>query len=72
MTYIEAIILGVVQGLAEFLPISSSGHLALIQNFFGVQSDKILMFTVMLHIGTLVSVFIIYWHAPEKVQDRLQ
>lgn len=62
MTYLEAIILGLVQGLAEFLPISSSGHLALIQNFFGIQSDKILMFTVMLHIGTLASVFIIYWH----------
>lgn len=62
MTYLESIILGIVQGLAEFLPISSSGHLALLQHFFGVQGDKILMFTVMLHIGTLVSVFIMYWH----------
>ncbi|MGI6211066.1 MAG: undecaprenyl-diphosphatase UppP [Anaerovoracaceae bacterium] len=62
MSYTHAIILGIVQGLAEFLPISSSGHLALLQQFFGVQSDKVLMFTVMLHIGTLVSVFIMYWH----------
>lgn len=61
MTYFEAIILGVVQGLAEFLPISSSGHLALLQHFFGVESDRVLMFTVMLHIGTLVSVFVMYW-----------
>ena len=60
MTYFEAIILGVVQGLAEFLPISSSGHLALLQHFFGVESDRVLMFTVMLHIGTLVSVFVMY------------
>lgn len=60
MGYIEAIILGLVQGLAEFLPISSSGHLALLQNIFGVNPDKVLFFAVMLHVGTLVSVFIIY------------
>ena len=60
MTYLQAIILGIVQGLAEFLPISSSGHLALLQYFFGVESDSVLLFTVMLHVGTLVSVCIIY------------
>ncbi len=61
MTYIQAIILGLTQGLAEFLPISSSGHLALLQYFFGVRSDQVLAFTVMLHLGTLFSVFFIYW-----------
>lgn len=61
MGYFEAIILGLVQGLAEFLPISSSGHLALLQNIFGVNPDKVLFFAVMLHVGTLISVFIIYW-----------
>ena len=61
MSYLEAIILGVVQGLTEFLPVSSSGHLALLQNFFGVKADQILLFTVCLHIGTLLSVFIMYW-----------
>ena len=61
MTYIQAIILGLIQGLAEFLPISSSGHLALLQYFFGIESDQVLAFTVMLHVGTLLSVFIIYW-----------
>lgn len=61
MTYFQAIILGIVQGLSEFLPISSSGHLALLQHFFGIQSDNVMMFTVMLHVGTLVSVFIMYW-----------
>lgn len=60
MTYLQAVILGIVQGLAEFLPISSSGHLALLQYFFGVESDSVLLFTVMMHVGTLVSVFIIY------------
>lgn len=61
MTYFQAILLGLVQGLAEFLPISSSGHLALLQHFFGVESDKVLLFTVLMHVGTLVSVFVIYW-----------
>lgn len=61
MGYIESIILGLVQGLTEFLPVSSSGHLALLQHFFGVKGDSVLIFTVMLHVGTLVSVFIMYW-----------
>ena len=60
MTYTQAVILGIIQGLAEFLPISSSGHLALLQYFFGVEADSVLLFTVMMHVGTLVSVFIIY------------
>lgn len=61
MSYIQAIILGLTQGLAEFLPISSSGHLALLQYFFGISGDQVLTFTVLLHLGTLISVFIIYW-----------
>lgn len=60
MGYIESIVLGLVQGLTEFLPVSSSGHLALLQHFFGVRSDSVMIFTVMLHVGTLVSVFIMY------------
>lgn len=62
MNIFQAIILGLVQGLAEFLPISSSGHLALLQHFFGIQGDQVLAFAVMLHVGTLVSVFIVYWN----------
>lgn len=61
MTYFQAIILGLIQGLAEFLPISSSGHLALLQYFFGIDGEQVLPFAVLLHLGTLVSVFIIYW-----------
>ena len=56
MSYFEAIILGLVQGLAEFLPISSSGHLALLQQAFGIHEDKVLLFAVLLHV-----VFIVYW-----------
>ena len=61
MTYLEAAILGLVQGLTEFLPISSSGHLALLQQWFGIDENKVLLFAVLLHVGTLVSVFIVYW-----------
>ena len=61
MTYIQAVILGLVQGLAEFLPISSSGHLALLQQFFGVEEGNVLIFSILLHVGTLIAVFIVYW-----------
>lgn len=56
----QAIILGAVQGFAEFLPISSSGHLILMQRWLGV-SEGTLFFDVMLHIGTLIPVFIIFF-----------
>ncbi len=61
MTYLQAVILGFVQGLTEFLPVSSSGHLALLQHFFGITGDNVLLFTVLLHVGTLISVFFMYW-----------
>ena len=61
MSYFEAIILGLVQGLAEFLPISSSGHLALLQQAFGIHEDKVLLFAVLLHVGTLIAGFIVFW-----------
>ncbi len=56
----QSIILGIVQGLAEFLPISSSGHLELFKNILGVE-DVPRLYDVCLHIGTLVAVFIIFW-----------
>lgn len=63
MNYLWAAFLGLVQGVAEFLPISSSGHLSLLQNFFGLRSAEngSLFFDVLLHLGTLISVFIYYW-----------
>ena len=60
MTYFQAIILGLVQGLAEFLPISSSGHLAILENFFGIK-ENMQFFAVMLHFGTLIAVFVVFW-----------
>lgn len=61
MSMIQSLILGLVQGLSEFLPISSSGHLAVLQHFFGITGDSVLTFTVMLHFGTLLSIFVAYW-----------
>ena len=63
MTYLMSVFMGFLQGVAEFLPISSSGHLALFQAFFGMENmeETQMFFTVLLHFGTLISVFIVYW-----------
>lgn len=61
MNVLSSIFLGLVQGVAEFLPISSSGHLALFQYFFGLNSEESLFFNVLLHLGTLIAIFVYYW-----------
>lgn len=61
MSLFEAIILGLVQGLSEFLPISSSGHLALLQYFFKIEGESVLAFATLLHLGTLLSIFAVYY-----------
>ena len=59
MSIFEAIILGIVQGLCEFLPVSSSGHLLILQDLFNITAGG-RFFTVMLHLGTLIAVLIVY------------
>lgn len=63
MPYLMSVLMGILQGIAEFLPISSSGHLALFQHFFGLENveEKQLFFSVLLHFGTLISVCAVYW-----------
>ncbi len=63
MNYLSAIFLGLVQGIAEFLPISSSGHLSFFQSFLGLMDveKENLFFDVLLHLGTLAAVFVAYW-----------
>ena len=61
MSLIKAIILGIVQGITEFLPVSSSGHLSLFQHFLGVSGEGSLLFSVLLHLGTLIAVFIVFY-----------
>lgn len=59
MTTLEAIILGIIQGLTEFLPVSSSGHLVLFQQLFGLKEAE-LFFDVCVHLGTLVAVIVVF------------
>ena len=62
LEFLEAVLLGVVQGLTEFLPVSSSGHLLLGQYFLGLDQDRFgLPFDVALHLGTLVAVVSFFW-----------
>lgn len=60
MTLLESIVQGILQGLAEFLPISSSGHLSVYQHLTGI-TDGALTATVFLHLGTLAAVFAVFW-----------
>lgn len=56
----KAVLLGLVQGVTEFLPVSSSGHLVLVQSLMGVTKDA-MTFDIFLHFGTLISIFIVFW-----------
>lgn len=64
MTILSSVLLGLIQGIAEFLPISSSGHLAIAEQLLGMRgvSDIPEFFDVLLHLGTLVAVFAAYWN----------
>lgn len=63
MSLFTAFILGIIQGVSEFLPISSSGHLSIAQNLFHIQAvgEKHLFFDVLLHFGTMIAIFVAYW-----------
>ena len=60
MNYFESLILGIIQGTTEFLPVSSSGHLVIFQNLFNIVSDNV-AFEVVVHLGTLMSVIVVYY-----------
>ncbi len=61
MSLMDAAMLGLFQGLAEFLPISSSGHLNLLQALFGMDVSHQLLMNILLHVGTLAAVMIVFW-----------
>lgn len=61
MEVLKALLLGIVQGITEFLPISSSGHLSLFRHFFNVEADTAGLFSAMLHIGTLVAILLMFY-----------
>ncbi len=66
MSILDAIIQGIVQGLTEFLPVSSSGHLLISQHILGVKENN-LFFSIMLHIGTLIAVLAVYYKTILKL-----
>lgn len=61
MDWIEALILGLLQGLTEYLPVSSSGHLAIGSYLFGIEGEENLAFTVAVHVATVLSTLVILW-----------
>ena len=63
LSILNAVFLGFIQGVAEFLPIFSSGHLAVLQNIFNMQTaeEGHMFFDVLLHLGTLISIILVYW-----------
>ncbi|MBR7001729.1 MAG: undecaprenyl-diphosphate phosphatase [Neisseriaceae bacterium] len=61
MDWIQALILGIIQGLTEYLPVSSSGHLAIGANLFGIDGSENLAFTVAVHVATVLSTLLILW-----------
>ncbi|MBR6053945.1 MAG: undecaprenyl-diphosphate phosphatase [Bacteroidales bacterium] len=63
MEWWQAILLGIVQGLTEFLPVSSSGHLMIAKELFGIDGEGFLDFTVLVHFGTVLSTIVVFWGA---------
>ena len=61
MSWLEALILGLIQGLTEYLPVSSSGHLAIGSALFGIQGEENLAFTIVVHVATVCSTLVILW-----------
>ena len=70
MNLLESILLGIIQGLTEFLPISSSGHLVLAQHFLGINVGGILL-EVILHLGTLTAILFYYWKDLMKMMKKI-
>jgi len=68
LSYLQAILIGFIQGLTEFLPVSSSGHLVLAQKLLGVETEG-LTFEVLLHFGTLISIF---WVFRQRLIDIIK
>jgi len=70
MEPLQSVILGIIQGLTEFLPVSSSGHLVLLQNLFGIR-DPELLFDISLHIGTLMAIFVVFYREIQSILQTL-
>lgn len=67
MSWLEALILGIVQGLTEYLPVSSSGHLAIGSALFGIEGEENLAFTIVVHVATVFSTLVVLWKEIEWI-----
>ena len=67
MNWFEALILGLIQGLTEYLPVSSSGHLAIGSALFGIEGEENLAFTILVHVATVLSTLVILWKETEWI-----
>lgn len=61
MDWLEALLLGLLQGFTEYLPVSSSGHLAIASSLFGIEGEENLTFTIVVHVATVLSTLVILW-----------
>ena len=67
MSWLEALVLGLIQGLTEYLPVSSSGHLAIGSALFGIEGEENLAFTIVVHVATVFSTLVILWKEIEWI-----
>ena len=67
MSWLEALVLGLIQGLTEYLPVSSSGHLAIGSVLFGIEGEENLAFTIVVHVATVFSTLVILWKEIEWI-----
>lgn len=62
MNYFEAIILAIIEGITEYLPVSSTGHLIIASSFFGIAGDDFTkLFTIIIQLGAILAVLVLYW-----------
>src|SRR3990167_5556774 len=64
---VKHIILGIIQGLTEFLPVSSSGHLVILKKYLQVEETQGALLEVMLHLGTLIAIFAVFWRSIYEI-----
>lgn len=67
MSFLKAIFMGLIQGITEFLPVSSSGHLAILGSLLHIDTDTGILFDVMLHMGTLIAIILVFWEDIQRM-----